>query len=151
MTPHKSHEVDLRGLLDGALLNISRKYTKKFGDAGYTSFGEIAQDLADVVPVLETAPPYIAIQYLLQIISDVTVWLCAFPQDQSLFETCARLDQALVRMVPSVDQTAKVRILNALLDARRVTAQEYDEKWAEEASVMYAETVASLGEQITAR
>jgi len=98
--------------VEGKLLHVSRRYTKKFqphqdGENvhGYTSMSEVSKDLGEVVDVLWlSGTPSLQIPYLLNIALAVTTYLPAFPAaPKATFGLLRKLDHAFSSLLRGED------------------------------------------------
>jgi len=101
-----------RRYIEGKLLHISRRYTKKFqpqeeGDIvhGYESMREPAKDLGEVLDVLWlSGTPGLQVPYLLSIALTVTIYLPAFPPAPgATFGLLRKLDHAFSSLLKGED------------------------------------------------
>ncbi|KAG0638571.1 hypothetical protein HOY80DRAFT_1047252 [Tuber brumale] len=80
LKPGSRPENSLIAFLDHELLQVSRKYAKKFNDGGYTDAAEIADDLEKLVDLLwVSSTPSLQTQYLLQIANSFNDYISSFP------------------------------------------------------------------------
>ncbi|PUU75555.1 hypothetical protein B9Z19DRAFT_1131100 [Tuber borchii] len=80
LKPGSRPENSLIAFLDHELLQVSRKYAKKFNDGGYTDAVEIADDLEKLVDLLwVSSTPSLQTQYLLQIANSFNDYISSFP------------------------------------------------------------------------
>ncbi|KAH8687683.1 hypothetical protein BGZ60DRAFT_13706 [Tricladium varicosporioides] len=100
-----------RRYVEGRLLHVSRRYTKKFQPHqeseevhGYVSMGDVVKDLGDVVDVLWlSGTPSLQIPYLLNIALSVTTYLSAFPPSPATFQLLRKLDHAFSSLLKGED------------------------------------------------
>lgn len=101
-----------RRYVEGRLLHISRRYTKKFQPKqadedvhGYESMVEVSKDLGEVVDVLWlSGTPSLQIPYLLNIALSVTTYLPAFPPaPKASFGLVRKLDHAFASLLKGKD------------------------------------------------
>ncbi|PWW75607.1 hypothetical protein C7212DRAFT_297530 [Tuber magnatum] len=80
LKPGSRPENSLIAFLDHELLQVSRKYAKKFSDGGYTDAAGIADDLENLVDLLwVSSTPSLQTQYLLQIANSFNDYISSFP------------------------------------------------------------------------
>ncbi|KAH6683127.1 hypothetical protein B0J14DRAFT_139460 [Halenospora varia] len=101
-----------RRYVEGRLLHVSRRYTKKFqphqeGEEvhGYVSMSEVAKDLGEVVDVLWlSGTPSLQVPYLLNIALSITTYLSAFPPSPAAtFKLLRKLDHAFSSLLKGED------------------------------------------------
>ncbi|KIN05711.1 hypothetical protein OIDMADRAFT_154136 [Oidiodendron maius Zn] len=101
-----------RRYVEGRLLHISRRYTKKFQPAdpaeevhGYECMNEAAKDLGEVVDVLWlSGTPSLQIPYLLNVALSVTTYLPSFPPAPvATFKLLGKLDHAFASLLKGED------------------------------------------------
>ncbi|KAH7399971.1 hypothetical protein BKA64DRAFT_707655 [Cadophora sp. MPI-SDFR-AT-0126] len=101
-----------RRYLEARLLNVSRRYAKKFqpmeeGDEvkGYVSMSEVAKDLGDIVDVVWlSGTPSLQIPYLLNIALAVNTYISAFPAaPRATFALIRKLDHAFSSLLKGED------------------------------------------------
>lgn len=96
LRPGSKHETALIRFLDEGLLDITRKYTKKYTSGGYYNIGPLVKDLERLVdliwlsatrpytiaplsrPTLNLGTASLQVQYLLQIANDFNDYLASF-------------------------------------------------------------------------
>ncbi|KAK0102431.1 hypothetical protein ONS95_006051 [Cadophora gregata] len=101
-----------RRYLEARLLNVSRRYAKKFqpmeeGDdiKGYVHMSEVAKDLADIVDVVWlSGTPSLQIPYLLNTALAVNTYTSAFPAaPKATFALIRKLDHAFSSLLKGED------------------------------------------------
>ncbi|KAI9735409.1 MAG: hypothetical protein M1818_006415 [Claussenomyces sp. TS43310] len=107
-----SKEEAARRFVEGRLLHVSRRYTKKFqplepGDAvkGYESIKEACKDLSEVIDVLWlSGTPSLQIPYLMNVALSLTTYLSAFPPSPApTFALLRKLDHAFASLLYGED------------------------------------------------
>ncbi|KAF7552363.1 hypothetical protein G7046_g7436 [Stylonectria norvegica] len=98
------------------LLNISRRYVKKFGNpepgdtvVGYKAFGEVCRDLDAIVNVLWlSGTPMLQIPFLLRLGSDFTQYVRSFPPaPKASFTLLRKLDHCFASLLKGQDAVTK--------------------------------------------
>ncbi|KAE9375530.1 hypothetical protein N431DRAFT_543041 [Stipitochalara longipes BDJ] len=103
-----------RRYVEGRLLHISRRYTKKFQPIeesrledvkGYESMGQVAKDFGEIVDVVWlSGTPSLQIPYLLNIAGSVNTYLPAFPPSPKFtFGLLRKLDYAFSSLLKGED------------------------------------------------
>ncbi|KAF8457304.1 hypothetical protein BGX38DRAFT_1266052 [Terfezia claveryi] len=139
LKPGSKHETALVRFLDDGLLDISRKYTKKYTPGGYYDIQHIVQDLEKLVDLIWiSATPSLQIQYLLQIANNLNDYLASFQLNLRVtFRFLDVLDRCFYALItgnsanpdstpisapmasPHFSMTAKVR-LNSIIQRTRL-------------------------------
>lgn len=112
-----SHKEDLvRRYVEDKLLNISRRYVKKFGkpnpgDAvvGFKSFSEVCREFEGIVNVLwKSGTPSLQIPFLLRLASDFTQYVRSFPPSpKSTFDLLRKLDHCFASLLCGQDMESR--------------------------------------------
>ncbi|EFY91580.1 hypothetical protein J3458_014472 [Metarhizium acridum] len=112
LRPGSSKEDMVRRYVEERLLNISRRYVKKFGNpspgdevVGFKSFGEVAKELDGLVNVLwKSGTPSLQIPFLLKLASDFTQYVRSFPPSpRATFELLRKLDHCFASLLRGQD------------------------------------------------
>ncbi|KAL2071321.1 hypothetical protein VTL71DRAFT_12556 [Oculimacula yallundae] len=112
LKPGSAKEDAARRYVEARLLNISRRYAKKFqpmeeGDEikGYVSMSEVAKELGDVVDVVWlSGTPSLQIPYLLNVALAVNTYITAFPASpRATFALIRKLDHAFSSLLKGED------------------------------------------------
>ncbi|TAQ90873.1 hypothetical protein B7494_g803 [Chlorociboria aeruginascens] len=112
LRPGSAKEEAARRYVEGRLLHISRRYTKKFQEReegetvfGYENMREVARDLGEVVDVLWlSGTASLQIPYLLNIALSFTTYLTAFPPAPgATFALLRKLDHAFSSLLKGED------------------------------------------------
>ena len=117
LRPGSNKEEITRRYVEDKLLDISRRYVKKFAPAeeqtsttpgfgaGYKTFGEAAKDLSDVVDVLwRSGTPALQVPYLLNVAGVVGDYVGAFaPEPQPTLSLLRKLDFAFACLLEGKD------------------------------------------------
>ncbi|KAH8808046.1 hypothetical protein F5884DRAFT_821508 [Xylogone sp. PMI_703] len=112
LRPGSAKEDAARRYVEGRLLHISRRYTKKFQPSeenesvhGYESMNEVCNDLGEVVDVLWlSGTPSLQIPYLLNIALAVTTYMSGFPPAPiQTFSLLRKLDHAFASLLKGQD------------------------------------------------
>ncbi|KAF8427539.1 hypothetical protein EV426DRAFT_590529 [Tirmania nivea] len=139
LKPGSKHETALVRFLDEGLLDISRKYTKKYTPGGYYDIQPMVQDLERLVDLIWiSATPSLQIQYLLQIANNFNDYLASFQLNLKVtFRFLDVLDRCFYALItgnsanpdttpisapmasPHFSMTAKVR-LNSIIQRTRL-------------------------------
>lgn len=95
------HETALVRFLDDKLLDISRKYTKKYTPGGYYHIQAIVEDLEKLVDLIWiSATPSLQVQYLLQIANTFNDYLASFQLNlKSTFTFLDVLDRCFYALI----------------------------------------------------
>ncbi|QPG98230.1 hypothetical protein C2857_007395 [Epichloe festucae Fl1] len=116
LRPGSSKEDLVRRFVEEKLLNISRRYVKKFGNpasgdtvTGFKSMGEVCRELEGVVNVLwKSGTPSLQIPFLLKVASDFTQYVRSFsPSPRATFELLRRLDHCFASLLCGQDIDSK--------------------------------------------
>ncbi|KAL0942127.1 meiotic recombination protein DMC1 [Colletotrichum truncatum] len=116
LRPGSSKEDTVRRYVEGRLAIVSRRYVKKHGNAepgdeviGYKSFTELCKDLHNVIDVLWlSGTPSLQIPFLLNIASDFTQWITAFPPSpKATFSVLTKLDHCFASLLTGMDIDTK--------------------------------------------
>ncbi|RPA97534.1 hypothetical protein L873DRAFT_1809582 [Choiromyces venosus 120613-1] len=101
LKPGSRPENSLIAFLDQELLQVSRKYAKKFNDGGYTDSAEIADDLEKLVDLLwVSATPSLQTPYLLQIANSFNDYISSFsPRFKSTLRLLDKLDRCFHSLI----------------------------------------------------
>jgi hypothetical protein len=142
LQPGSQKEIALIIYLDNHILNITRRYAKKFTDEGlqnddtpgYTTYDQFVADVDPLVDVVWiSGTPAIQIPYLLQLAGLACSYLQAFPFSTSVFPLTSKIDQGFASLLqtaqngdtsstrPLVSVTEKVRI-KSLIEETRIAA-----------------------------
>ncbi|EXJ55148.1 hypothetical protein A1O7_08073 [Cladophialophora yegresii CBS 114405] len=142
LQPGSQKEIALIIYLDNHILNITRRYAKKFTDEGlqnddtpgYTTYDQFVADVEPLVDVVWiSGTPSIQIPYLLQLAGLACSYLQAFPFSNSLFPLLSKIDQGFASLLQptqngaisatntQVSVTEKVRI-KSLIEETRIAA-----------------------------
>merc|ERR1719262_5144 len=101
-----------RRYLEARLLNVSRRYAKKFQPMeegedvkGYISMSEVAKDLGEIIDVVWlSGTPSLQIPYLLNIALAVNTYISAFPASpKATFALIRKLDHAFSSLLKGED------------------------------------------------
>ncbi|PHH70487.1 hypothetical protein CDD80_5986 [Ophiocordyceps camponoti-rufipedis] len=112
LRPGSSKEDMVRRFVEERLLNASRRYVKKFGDAdsaddviGFANFTEACRELDAIVNVLWlSGTPSLQIPFLLKLASDFTQYVRAFPPaPKASFALLAKLDHCFASLLCGQD------------------------------------------------
>ncbi|OAQ64010.1 meiotic recombination protein DMC1 [Pochonia chlamydosporia 170] len=112
LLPGSNKEDMVRRYVEERLLNISRRYVKKFGNpnpgdtvVGFKSFSEVAKELDGLVNVLwKSGTPSLQIPFLLRLASDFTQYVRSFPPStRSTFELLRKLDHCFASLLRGQD------------------------------------------------
>jgi len=112
LRPGSAKEDAARRYVEGKLLHISRRYTKKFqppelneGVSGYENMAQVCGDLGEVVDVLWlSGTPSLQIPYLLNIALSMNNYLPAFPPAPiATFVLLRKLDHAFASLLMGRD------------------------------------------------
>ncbi|OAR02452.1 hypothetical protein LLEC1_00938 [Akanthomyces lecanii] len=114
LNPGGSKEDIVRRYVEETLLNISRRYVKKFSGsdpddavAGYTSFTEVAKQLEEVVDMLwrsGTPLAFLQIPFLLKIGGDFTQYVRSFPAaPKATFHLLDKMDHCFASLLCGQD------------------------------------------------
>ncbi|KAJ6784463.1 hypothetical protein PWT90_02881 [Aphanocladium album] len=112
LNPGSSKEDMVRRFVEDKLLNVSRRYVKKFGDpdpadtvVGFTNFTEVANELDGVVNVLWlSGTPSLQIPFLLKLASDFTQYVRSFPAaPKATFQLLSKLDHCFASLLCGQD------------------------------------------------
>ncbi|CZT41567.1 uncharacterized protein RSE6_01319 [Rhynchosporium secalis] len=112
LKPGSAKEDAARRYVEARLLNVSRRYAKKFqpmeeGDEikGYVSMSEVAKDLGDIVDVVWlSGTPSLQIPYLLNVALAVNTNITAFPASpKATFALIRKLDHAFSSLLKGED------------------------------------------------
>ncbi|KAM3565679.1 hypothetical protein ARSEF4850_001279 [Beauveria asiatica] len=108
LNPSGSKGDQVRRSIEDELLNISRRYVKKFSGpdpdnpvVGYTNFTEIAKNLEDVVDTLwRTGTPFLQIPFLLKVSGDFTQYVRSFPlAPTATFQLLGKIDHCFASLL----------------------------------------------------
>ncbi|RCI12866.1 hypothetical protein L249_0562 [Ophiocordyceps polyrhachis-furcata BCC 54312] len=108
LRPGSSKEDMIRRFAEQRLLNVSRRYVKKFGGAdstdtvvGFANFTEVCLELDSVVNVLWlSGTPFLQVPFLLKLASDFTQYVRAFPPSpKATFSLLSKLDHCLASLL----------------------------------------------------
>ncbi|KAJ4151227.1 hypothetical protein LMH87_011940 [Akanthomyces muscarius] len=112
LNPGGSKEDIVRRYVEETLLDVSRRYVKKFsgsdpddGVAGYTSFIEVAKQLEEVVDMLwRSGTPFLQIPFLLKIGGDFTQYVRSFPAaPRATFHLLDKMDHCFASLLCGQD------------------------------------------------
>ncbi|RDL38978.1 Uncharacterized protein BP5553_03318 [Venustampulla echinocandica] len=112
LRPGSAKEDAARRYVEGRLLHISRRYTKKFQEPlegeevhGYESMSDAAKDLGEVIDILWlSGTPSLQVPYLLNVALMVTTYLTAFPPAPSAtFKLLRKLDHSFSSLLKGAD------------------------------------------------
>ncbi|KAF6835011.1 meiotic recombination protein DMC1 [Colletotrichum musicola] len=112
LRPGSSKEETVRRFVEERLAVVSRRYVKKHGDpepgedvTGYTNFAELCKDLHGVIDVLWlSATPSLQIPFFLNIASDFSHWVIAFPPSpRATFSVLTKLDHCFASLLAGCD------------------------------------------------
>ncbi|KAH6897497.1 meiotic recombination protein DMC1 [Thelonectria olida] len=116
LQPGSNKEDLVRRFVEGRLMEIARRYVKKFGNrepgdtvVGYKSFSELCKDLSGVVNVLWlSGTPMLQIPFLLRIASDFTQYVRSFlPSPKASFALLRKLDHCFSSLLCGEDFATK--------------------------------------------
>ncbi|EFQ28413.1 meiotic recombination protein DMC1 [Colletotrichum graminicola] len=116
LRPGSNKEETVRRYVEERLAMINRRYVKKHGNpepgdqvVGYKTFAELCNDLHGVVDVLWlSGTPSIQIPFLLNIASDFTQWIDAFPSSpKATFSILKKLDHCFASILTGRDIETK--------------------------------------------
>lgn len=116
LQPGSSKEDMVRRYVEERLLNISRRYVKKFGNpepgdtvVGYKTFGEACRELDAVVNVLWlSGTPGLQVPFLLKLASDFTQYVRSFPPSpKASFDLLGKLDHCFSSLLSGQDVDSK--------------------------------------------
>ncbi|RFU33334.1 hypothetical protein B7463_g2976, partial [Scytalidium lignicola] len=119
LRPGSAKEDAAHRYVEGRLLHISRRYTKKFQPSeenelvhGYESMNEVCKDLGEVVDVLWlSGTPSLQIPYLLNIALAVTTYISGFPPAPiPTFSLLRKLDHAFASLLKGQDNVTGERL-----------------------------------------
>ncbi|XWW93311.1 hypothetical protein V2A60_001243 [Cordyceps javanica] len=112
LNPGGSKEDQVRRELEETLLNISRRYVKKFSGpdpantvVGFTNFTEVADGLSEVVDtVWRSGTPILQIPFLLKICGDFTQYVRSFPPaPKATFQLLNKIDHCFASLLSGKD------------------------------------------------
>ncbi|RDA84722.1 hypothetical protein CP532_5237 [Ophiocordyceps camponoti-leonardi (nom. inval.)] len=108
LRPGSSKEDMIRRFAEQRLLNVSRRYVKKFGGAdstdsvvGFANFAEVCHELDSLVNVLWlSGTPFLQVPFLLKLASDFTQYVRAFPPSpRATFSLLSKLDHCFASLL----------------------------------------------------
>ncbi|KAK2034061.1 meiotic recombination protein DMC1 [Colletotrichum zoysiae] len=112
LRPGSNKEETVRRYVEERLGVVNRRYVKKHGNpepgdqvVGYKTFAELCKDLHGVIDVLWlSGTPSIQIPFLLNIASDFTQWIDAFPPSpKATFSILKKLDHCFASLLTGRD------------------------------------------------
>ncbi|KAK1983141.1 meiotic recombination protein DMC1 [Colletotrichum cereale] len=116
LRPGSNKEETVRRYVEERLATVNRRYVKKHGNpepgdqvVGYKTFAELCKDLHGVIDVLWlSGTPSIQIPFLLNIASDFTQWIDAFPPSpKATFSILKKLDHCFASILTGRDIETK--------------------------------------------
>ncbi|KAK1971419.1 hypothetical protein LY78DRAFT_676845 [Colletotrichum sublineola] len=116
LRPGSNKEETVRRYVEERLAIVNRRYVKKHGNpepgdqvVGYKTFAELCKDLHSVIDVLWlSGTPSIQIPFLLNIASDFTQWIDAFPPSpKATFSILKKLDHCFASILTGRDIETK--------------------------------------------
>ncbi|KZL67999.1 meiotic recombination protein DMC1 [Colletotrichum tofieldiae] len=112
LRPGSNKEETVRRYVEERLAIVNRRYVKKHGNpepgdqvVGYKTFAELCKDLHGVIDILWlSGTPSIQIPFLLNIASDFTQWIDAFPPSpKATFSVLKKLDHCFASILTGRD------------------------------------------------
>ncbi|KZL83026.1 meiotic recombination protein dmc1 [Colletotrichum incanum] len=112
LRPGSNKEETVRRYVEERLAIVNRRYVKKHGNpepgdqvVGYKTFAELCKDLHGVIDILWlSGTPSIQIPFLLNIASDFTQWIDAFPPSpKATFSVLKKLDHCFASLLTGRD------------------------------------------------
>ncbi|OLN81151.1 hypothetical protein CCHL11_09548 [Colletotrichum chlorophyti] len=116
LRPGSSKEDTVRRYVEERMAIVSRRYVKKHGNpepgdqvVGYKNFAELCKDLHSIIDVLWlSGTPSLQIPFLLNIASDFTQWIVAFPPaPKATFSVLTKLDHCFASLLTGRDIETK--------------------------------------------